>query len=69
MAGHLGPTDLAGVAIGIAVSISIFVGLVGIMQGLSPIAAHHLGAGKHEKSVLNFIRHFGLPFSYLSSAF
>ncbi len=49
MAGHLGPTDLAGVAIGIAVSISIFVGLVGIMQGLSPIAAHHLGAGKHEK--------------------
>lgn len=49
MAGHLGPTDLSGVAIGIAVSVSIFVGLVGVMQGLSPIAAHHLGAGKHEK--------------------
>ncbi len=49
MAGRLGPTDLSGVAIGIAVSISIFVGLVGVMQGLSPIAAHHLGAGKHEK--------------------
>ena len=47
MTGHLGADNLAGVAIGIAVSVSIFVALVGVMQGLSPIAGHHYGAGRH----------------------
>lgn len=49
MAGHLGATQLAGVAIGTAVTISIFVALVGVMQGLSPIAGHHYGSGEHNK--------------------
>lgn len=49
MTGHLGSTDLAAVAIGLAVSVSVFVALVGVMQGLSPIAGHHYGAGHHEK--------------------
>lgn len=49
MAGRLGANDLAGVAIGMAVTISIFIALVGVMQGLSPIAGHHYGAGKHER--------------------
>ncbi len=48
MTGHLGADNLAGVAIGIAVSVSIFVALVGVMQGLSPIAGHHYGAGRHK---------------------
>ncbi len=49
MAGRLGANELAGVAIGMAVTVSIFIALVGIMQGLSPIAGHHYGSGKHEK--------------------
>ena len=49
MTGHLGSTDLAAVAIGLAVSVSVFVALVGVMQGLSPIAGHHYGAGHHER--------------------
>lgn len=49
MTGHVGATDLAGVAIGIAVSVSILVALTGVMQGLSPIAGHHFGAGKHKQ--------------------
>lgn len=49
MSGHLGPNNLAGVAIGLAVSVSVFVALVGVMQGLSPIAGHHYGAGHHKK--------------------
>ncbi|MCD8339949.1 MAG: MATE family efflux transporter [Burkholderiales bacterium] len=47
MAGHYGAVQLAGVAIGGAVTISVFVALVGVMQGLSPIAGHHFGAGHH----------------------
>ncbi len=49
MAGHLGPIQLAGVAIGTAITISVFVALVGVMQGLSPIAGHHFGAGHHQR--------------------
>ncbi len=49
MAASLGPTELAGVAVGIAVTISVFVALVGVMQGLSPIAGHHYGAGHHNR--------------------
>ncbi|MBO7173384.1 MAG: MATE family efflux transporter [Burkholderiaceae bacterium] len=44
MAGHLGPEHLAAMALGIASMISVFMGLTGILQGLSPIAGHHFGA-------------------------
>ena len=44
MAGHLGPDHLAAMALGIASMISVFMGLTGILQGLSPIAGHHFGA-------------------------
>jgi len=49
MTGHLGSTDLAAVAIGLAVSVSVFVALVGVMQGLSPIAGHSYGPGPPQK--------------------
>lgn len=49
MVGQLGANDLAGVAVGIAVTVSVFMGLVGIMQGLSPIAGHHFGAGSYQR--------------------
>ena len=44
MAGHLGAEHLAAMALGIASMISVFMGLTGILQGLSPIAGHHFGA-------------------------
>ena len=47
MAGHLGKTHLAAVALGIASTISVLMGLVGVLQGLSPIAGHHYGARQY----------------------
>ncbi|MCD8338927.1 MAG: MATE family efflux transporter [Burkholderiales bacterium] len=47
MAGHYGATQLAGVAVGEAITISVYVAISGIMQGLSPIVGHHFGAGEH----------------------
>lgn len=44
MAGRLSPDDLAAVAIGLSSYISVYMGLVGVLQGLSPIAGHHFGA-------------------------
>ncbi len=46
MVGQFGANDLAGVAVGIAITMSVFMGLVGVMQGLSPITGHHFGAGR-----------------------
>ncbi len=44
MAGRLGVEDLAAVALGGASCATIFIGLMGILQALSPIAGHHFGA-------------------------
>lgn len=44
MAGRLGAEHLAAVALGISATISVLMGLVGILMGLSPIAGHHYGA-------------------------
>ena len=70
MTGHLGSTDLAAVAIGLAVSVSVFVALVGVMQGLSPIAGHHYDTAQAttRKSASSFIKRFGSPFFWQSSA-
>ena len=46
MAGHLGKEHLAAIALGIATTISVLMGLVGVLMGLSPIAGHHFGARK-----------------------
>lgn len=44
MAGRLSAADLAGVAVGSSIYISVYVGFMGVLQGLSPIAGHHYGA-------------------------
>lgn len=44
MAGRLSSTDLAAVAIGSSIYISVYIGLMGVLQALTPIAGHHYGA-------------------------
>lgn len=44
MAGHLSAGDLASVAIGSSVYYVVFVGLMGTVQAISPVAAQHFGA-------------------------
>jgi MATE family, multidrug efflux pump len=48
IAGRYGTTDLAAVAIGSSVYISVVMLLVGILQALAPVVAHHVGAGRRE---------------------
>lgn len=49
MAGHLGADHLAAIAVGLASVIMVFMGLVGILQGMSPLAGHHFGGRRYEK--------------------
>ena len=44
MAGRLSATDLAAVAVGSSIYVSVYIGLMGVLQALSPIAGHHFGA-------------------------
>jgi MATE family multidrug resistance protein len=44
MAGRLSATDLAAVAVGSSVYITVYIGFMGVLQALSPIAGHHYGA-------------------------
>lgn len=44
MAGRLSSADLAGVAVGSSIYVTIFIGLMGVTQSLSPIVGHHFGA-------------------------
>ena len=44
MAGGLSATDLAAVAVGSSIYVSVYIGLMGVLQALSPIAGHHFGA-------------------------
>jgi MATE family multidrug resistance protein len=44
MAGHLSAQDLAAVAIGSSIYYTVFVGLMGTLQAISPVAAQHHGA-------------------------
>ena len=47
MAGRLSANDLAAVALGGSIYASVFVGLMGVLQALTPIAGHHFGAGRY----------------------
>ena len=49
MAGRLGVEHLAAVALGGASCATIFIGLMGILQALSPIAGHHFGARNYSR--------------------
>lgn len=47
MAGHISAADLAAVGIGTSIYISVYIGLMGTLQALGPIAARHFGAQNH----------------------
>lgn len=48
MTGHAGPVDLAATALAVAIYISVFVGLMGVMHALIPIQAQHFGGKRFE---------------------
>ena len=52
--GHYGALDLAAIAVGGGIYISVVMALVGILQSLGPIAAHHAGAGDRPAAVAAF---------------
>lgn len=47
MAGRAGPVEQAVVGLGVAIWIPFFLALMGVVQAVSPIVAHHHGAGDH----------------------
>jgi len=47
MTGHASPKDLAALALGIAVFITVFIGLMGVMHALIPIQAQSFGAKRY----------------------
>src|SRR5450830_828695 len=46
MAGHASAQDLAGVSMGAAIWNMVIITLMGVMMSVSPIVAHHVGAGE-----------------------
>ncbi|GAA5236221.1 MATE family efflux transporter [Verticiella sediminum] len=48
MTGHASPEDLAAMALAVAINITVFVGLMGVVHALIPILAQRLGAGRLE---------------------
>ena len=46
MAGQMSARDLAAVGLGSSIYISVYVSLMGVLLALTPIAAHHFGAGR-----------------------
>src|SRR5438067_490925 len=49
MSGRYSAVDLAAVGIGASIYFSVFIGLLGVVQSLSPIAAQLYGAKKDER--------------------
>jgi multidrug resistance protein, MATE family len=49
MAGRYSAVDLAAVGIGASIYYSVFIGLLGVVQSLSPIAAQLYGANRHAR--------------------
>jgi len=45
MSGQAGAVELAAVGLGVALWIPVFIALMSIVQALSPVVAHHFGAG------------------------
>ena len=45
MSGHAGAMEQAVVGLGVALWIPVFIGLMSVVQAVSPIIAHHFGAG------------------------
>jgi multidrug resistance protein, MATE family len=48
MSGHAGAFEQAVVGLGVALWIPVFVGLMSVVQAVSPLIAHHFGAGDRD---------------------
>ena len=48
MSGHAGAFEQAVVGLGVALWIPVFIGLMSVVQAVSPMIAHHFGAGDHD---------------------
>jgi MATE family multidrug resistance protein len=55
MAGQISPLDLATVGIGASIYAAIFVSAMGVLLAMTPIIAHHYGAG-HEREIGEEVR-------------
>ena len=51
MSGHAGALEQAVVGLGVALWIPVFIGLMSVVQAVSPLIAHHFGAGDNEAVV------------------
>ena len=51
MAGHAGAFELAVVGLGVSLYIPVFIGLMSVVQAVSPLIAHHFGAGDRDAVV------------------
>ncbi|MEP6501990.1 MAG: MATE family efflux transporter [Betaproteobacteria bacterium] len=51
MSGHAGATEQAVVGLGVALWIPVFIALMSVVQAISPIIAHHFGAGDRDAVV------------------
>jgi len=67
MAGHASPTDLAALALGIAIYITVFIGLMGVMHALIPIQAQSFGGKRYMEISHSFSQ--GLWVSIILSVF
>lgn len=63
MAGRRAATDLAAVAIGASVYASIYVGLMVVLQAMTPIAGHHFGAGLTDEIGVDLVQALWLTLS------
>jgi len=56
MAGRLSATDLAAVAVGSSIYVSVYVAFMGTLQALTPIAGHHYGAGRFDEIGVDLVQ-------------
>ncbi|HWS74379.1 MAG TPA: MATE family efflux transporter [Quisquiliibacterium sp.] len=54
MAGRLSATDMAAIGVGVSIYITVYIGLMGTLLGLSPIVAQHYGAGRNSEIGASF---------------
>lgn len=54
MAGRLSPADMAAIGVGASIYITVYIGLMGTLLGLSPIVAQHFGAGRNDQIGASF---------------
>jgi MATE family multidrug resistance protein len=54
MAGRMSATDMAAIGVGASIYITVYIGLMGTLLGLSPIVAQHFGAGRHQEIGASF---------------